>query len=69
MILKFLLPHLIVRAFTGLFRKKKLDARILSLRKEVAATLADTSMSDDLRLKLILDLRRQIDSLEAQRDA
>ena len=64
--IKLLLPHVLIAIVKKLWRKNKLEKRILSLRKEVAAILTDTSISEDMRKALVVDLRKRISALESE---
>jgi hypothetical protein len=67
--IKLLLPHLLIGFIVRKFRRRKIDALILELRKEIAFTRANTDLSDEMRTKLIMDLFRQIHLLEERADA
>lgn len=61
--IQYILPQVLVKLASNWFESRRNKKRILELRKEIASTLADASLSDDMRSALILDLRKQINSL------
>jgi len=61
-----------IRAFLHTLNKinsrKEIEHKILLIQKEIAATLVDTSINDDMRQALIKDLKTRISALEAELD-